>query len=187
MNTEGAHCILGSQQQQETVVRDTKFDIAEATPNFSNPRLAKFHKTFGHSRTCRPSVIPWPTPVPYTSTREGERKTRSRSHTRLNEILFWKVTPHKKQRWFSADSLWGLVPPSLQGCSTSQEPSSAAGWLCCTHSANNWQMPRTQTADRLCSPTRNCTAAEFLLHIFLSVPALQGSSPSSEGSPAEMQ
>lgn len=100
-------------------------------------------------------------------------------------MLFWKVTPHKKQGCFSAGSWWVLVPASHRGCSTSREPSSAAGQLCSTRSANNRQTSRTPTAERLCSPTTE-TALQLsfcYMFSFLWVPALQGSSPLYGGQP----
>lgn len=130
-------------------------------------------------------MIHWPTPVPYASTRDGERKIRPQSQPHLNEMLFWKVTPHKKQGCFSAGSWWVLVPASHRGCSTSREPGSAAGQLCSTRSANNRQTSRTPTAERLCSPTTE-TALQLsfcYMFSFLWVPALQGSSPLYGGQP----
>lgn len=150
------------------MIRDTKFDKTEATQKFSNTRPVKFHKTFSHSRMCRHSVIHWATPVPHTSTRGAERKTRSQSHAHLNETLFWKVTPQEAEVVF-CQPLAG--PGSPQGAKAPAPAGSpAAQW---GGSPNNRWAPRTP----LLSNNWHRTAVQFLLHVFLLVPALQGSSP----------
>lgn len=131
---------------------------------------------YGHSWTCRLTVIHWPTSITYTSPREAEWKTRWQSHTHSNEC---------SGKCLHICSRGGFQLTPCRACFFSITKAAAPsgslghGGVALQHLLHNHQqMP----------PTPNTLQPPKLLQVsscysFLLAPALQGSNPLYRGQP----